>query len=174
MDRRPEQAHTALAAIEQASREAMGELRSVLSILGHPAEPAPRAPAPSLQRLDGLTAQAAAAGLDVRTEVDGVARPLPAPVEAAAFRIVQEALTNVVRHARARHATVRVRYGEREITVQVDDDGAGAAQTSTPAGGNGIPGMRERVRALGGELEARPLPGGGFRVRARLPEGGAP
>jgi len=173
MEKRPEQARTALTAIEQASREAMGELRAVLSILGHPTEPAPRAPAPSLERLDGLTTQAAAAGLDVRTEVDGVVRPLPASVEAAAFRIVQEALTNVVRHAQARRATVRVRYGERDLTVQVDDDGTGASQTSMSGGGNGIPGMRERVRALGGELEACPLPDGGFRVRARLPEGGA-
>ena len=75
-------------------------------------------------------------------------------------------------HARARRATVRVQYGDRELTVQVDDDGEGAPEKSMPGGGNGIPGMRERVRALGGELEAQPLPGGGFRVRARLPEAG--
>ena len=170
MEKRPEQARVALTAIEQASREAMGELRSVLSILGHPGEPAPRTPAPSLDRLDALASQATAAGLDVRTEVEGSPRPLPASVEAAAFRIVQEALTNVVRHARASRATVRIRYGERDLTVQVDDDGKGTPQSSMPGGGNGIPGMRERVRALGGELEARPLPGGGFRVRARLPQ----
>ena len=179
MDKRPEQARVALTAIEQASREAMGELRSVLSILGHPGEQAPRGPAPSLDRLDGLAARAAAAGLQVRTDIEGVPEPLPVPVEAAAFRIVQEALTNIVRHARATRADVRVRYGERDVTIEVDDDGEGVARngrterTSGPEGGNGIPGMRERVRALGGEFEARPLPGRGFRVRARLPKAGA-
>jgi signal transduction histidine kinase len=174
MDKRPEQARVALTAIEQASREAMGELRSVLSILGQSGEPAPRAPAPSLGRLDSLASQATAAGVQVRIEVEGTPRPLPASVEAAAFRIAQEALTNVVRHARARHATVHIVYGARDLTVQVDDDGQGAAAKKAaakraPEGGNGIPGMRARVRALGGELEAGPLPGGGFRVRAQLP-----
>jgi signal transduction histidine kinase len=94
-------------------------------------------------------------------------------VEAAAFRIIQEALTNVVRHARASRAIVRVRYEASDLTVQVEDDGTGAAQPSMPGGGNGIPGMRERVRALSGGFAACPLPGGGFRVRARLPDGGA-
>ncbi len=123
--------------------------------------------------MDGLATQAAAAGVDVRTEVTGSPRPLPAPVDAAAFRIVQEALTNVIRHARATTATVQIRYGEHDLTLQIDDDGTGVAQKTVRGdGGNGIPGMRERVRALGGELTAGPRPGGGFRVRARLPEDG--
>ncbi len=169
MEKKPEQAQIALTAIEAASREAMGELRSVLSILNRPDEPAPRAPAPSLSRLDALVAQAAAAGIDVETRLEGEPRPLPAPLDAAAYRIVQEALTNVVRHARAAHASVRIGYGPRELTLQVEDDGQGAAAKAT-GGGNGIRGMRERVSALGGELEAAPLPGRGFRVRARLPD----
>lgn len=168
MEKKPEQAQIALTAIEAASREAMGELRSVLNILSRPDEPAPRAPAPSLRRLDGLVSQAAAAGLDVSSRIEGEPRPLPAPVDAAAYRIVQEALTNVVRHARATHATVTIGYGPRNLTLQIEDDGQGGAAKAT-AGGNGIRGMRERVSALGGELEAAPLPGHGFRVRARLP-----
>ena len=107
MDKRPEQARIALTAIEAASREAMGELRSVLSILSRPDEQAPLAPAPSLARVDGLASQAAAAGVEVKTEVTGIARALPAPVDAAAFRIVQEALTNVIRHAGS-SATVQI------------------------------------------------------------------
>ncbi|MGH2599923.1 MAG: sensor histidine kinase [Dehalococcoidia bacterium] len=173
MEKRPEQARIALTAIEHASREAIGELRSVLNILGQPGEQAPRAPAPSLTRLDGLVSQALAAGVRVDTEVEGAPRPLPASVEAAAFRIIQEALTNVVRHARATRATVRVQYGEHDVTVQIDDDGDGRAPKTAPEGGNGIPGMRERAHALGGEFDAGRLPNHGFRVRARLPEAGA-
>lgn len=174
MDRQPEQARTALTAIEGASREALAELRSVLDILKQPEEGAPRSPAPGLARLQSLASQAKAAGLDVRTQVNGPAQPLPAPVDAAAFRIIQEALTNVIRHAGAGSATVRVGYGEHELEVQIDDDGKGTGQPTTRSGGSGIPGMRERVTALGGHLEAGPLPGRGFRVRARLPLDGIP
>ncbi|MQA00197.1 MAG: sensor histidine kinase [Dehalococcoidia bacterium] len=172
-DQQPEQARTALTAIEQASREAMGELRSVLNILHRPDEAAPRAPTPSLARLEGIVTQASAAGLDVRTEVAGEARVLPAPVEAAAYRVVQEAVTNVIRHAAATSALVRLSYGEHELTVQVEDDGVGGASHSGGTG-KGLEGMRERVYALGGQFEAGPLPGRGFRVRASLPAEGAP
>jgi signal transduction histidine kinase len=169
IDEQPEQARTALAAIKQASKEALGELRSVLSILRQVDENAPRAPAPSVARLDALVSRAAAAGLEVHTEVSGTPRTLPTGVDLAAFRIIQEALTNVTRHAGKATATIRVGYGERDLTVQVEDDGNGSGQGSTSGGGNGIPGMRERASALGGELEAGPRPGGGFEVRARLP-----
>jgi signal transduction histidine kinase len=98
---------------------------------------------------------------------------LPFGVDVAAFRIVQEALTNVSRHAGQAMATVQIAYGERDLTVQVDDDGNGTALHAKPGAGKGILGMRERVAALGGELEAGPLPEGGFRVRARLPMDGA-
>src|SRR6266511_5122084 len=169
MRTREEQARTALAAIKQASKEALGELRSVLDILRQSDEEPPRAPAPGLARLDELVSKVKAAGLEVRTTTEGDSRPLPAPVDLTAFRIVQEALTNVHRHAGRASATVRVSYRDRDLVVQVDDDGRGASSNGTAGGGNGIPGMRERVAALGGELEAGPRAGGGFRVLARLP-----
>jgi signal transduction histidine kinase len=169
----PEQTRGSLSAIKQASKEALTELRSVLEILRREGERAPRSPTSTLARLDDLVSQAAAAGLEVRTETDGEVRPLPFGVDVAAFRIVQEALTNVARHAGPASASVRLTFGDRDLTVQVDDDGRGA-QTSGPAGsGKGILGMRERVAALGGDLEAGPRRDGGFRVRARLPLDGA-
>jgi signal transduction histidine kinase len=173
IDEQPDQARTALAAIKQASKEALGELRSVLSVLRQIDETAPRAPAPSVTQLDTLVSRASAAGLQVRTEVDGTPRPLPAGVDLAAFRIVQEALTNVTRHAGTATATIRVAYGDHDLTVQVDDNGTGTGEGNTSGGGNGIPGMRERASAIGGELEAGPMAGGGFRVLARLPLNGA-
>src|SRR6266545_2390663 len=169
IDERPEQARSALAAIKQASKEALGELRSVLDILRQDDEGPPRAPAPSLTRLEELASRVRAAGLEVLTKVEGDSRPLPAQVDLAAYRIVQEALTNVHRHAGAATATVRVLYGDRDLTVQVDDDGRGASSNGTSGGGNGIAGMRERAVALGGELQAGPRAEGGFRVLARLP-----
>jgi signal transduction histidine kinase len=169
----PEQTRSALDAIRQASKEGLTELRSVLEILRQGDEQAPRSPTPTLARLDNLVSQAAAAGLEVRTETKGEARPLPFGVDVAAFRIVQEALTNVTRHAGPATAIVHIVYGEQDLTVQVDDDGRGAAQHGRSEPGKGIVGMRERVAALGGELEAGPRPGGGFRVRARLPLDGA-
>ena len=165
----PEQARSALDAIRQASKEALTELRSVLDILREGDEQAPRSPTPTLARVDNLVSQAAAAGLTVRTETVGEVRPLPFGVDVAAFRIVQEALTNVARHAGPATATVQIAYGDRDLTVQVDDDGRGPPQQAKSGSGKGILGMRERVAALSGELDAGPRPGGGFRVRARLP-----
>jgi signal transduction histidine kinase len=165
----PEQARSALDAIRQASKEALTELRSVLEILRQGDEQAPRSPTPTLARLDNLVSQAAAAGLTVRAQTVGEVRPLPFGVDVAAFRIVQEALTNVARHAGPATATVQIAYGDGDLTVQVDDDGRGPAHHAKSGNGKGILGMRERVAALGGELEAGPRPEGGFRVRARLP-----
>jgi signal transduction histidine kinase len=171
----PEQARSSLTAIKQASKEALAELRSVLEILRQEGEPAARSPTWTLARLEELVSQAAAAGLVVQTETDGEVRPLPFAVDVAAFRIVQEALTNITRHAGPATATVRVSYGDRDLSVQVDDDGRGLSpHGSAPGEGKGIVGMRERVAALGGDLQAGPRPGGGFRVRARLPLDGTP
>jgi signal transduction histidine kinase len=171
MDEQPGQSRTALVAIKEASNDALRELRSVLDILRQGGD-APRSPTSGLDNLEGLVANAAAAGLEVHTRVEGTPRPLPTGVDLAAFRIVQEALTNVTRHAGPASATVLVGYGSEELTVQVDDDGRGPAGNGT-AQRNGIRGMRERAAALGGELAAGPRPGGGFRVRARLPLDGA-
>jgi len=168
----PEQARAALAAVKQASKDALGELRSALDILRQDGEPAPRAPAPGMARLGDLVSQVSAPVLEVRAETEGAVRPLPFGVEVAAYRIVQEALTNVARHAGPATATVRLTYGEQDLTVQVDDNGRGPAARPPRAVGTGITGMRERVAALGGELYAGPRPGGGFRVQARLPVNG--
>jgi signal transduction histidine kinase len=171
----PEQARDSLTAIKQASKEALTELRSVLDILRQDGEPAARSPTWTLARLDDLVSQAAAAGLVVHTETEGEVRRLPFAVDVAAFRIVQEALTNITRHAGPATATVRVAYGDGDLTVQVDDDGRGPSPHGAAAGGGkGIVGMRERAAALGGDLQAGPRPEGGFRVRARLPLDGAP
>ena len=167
MDEQPEQARTALTAIKQASNDALGELRSVLDILraGHEA---PRSPTSGLAHLDDLVAKTQAAGLPVTTRVEGTPRPVPPKVDLAAFRIVQEALTNVRRHAGDARAVVTIGYGDSDLIVQVDDDGPGMPDVVV-SGGKGISGMRERVGALDGELEVGPRPGGGFRVTARLP-----
>jgi signal transduction histidine kinase len=165
IDEQPERVGPALADIKEASREALRELRGALDILRR-GEAAPRTPAPTLADLDRLVAAVRASGLDVRLDDAPPAAPLPAAVQLAAYRIVQEALTNVSRHAAARVVTVRLRYGD-DVTVEVVDDGVGGAVTA----GNGITGMRERATALGGDVEAGPAPGGGFRVRARLPVG---
>jgi signal transduction histidine kinase len=152
----------------------LGELRSVLDVLRHGDEGPPRAPAVGLDDLAGLAARTTAAGLTVRTEFDGVPRPLPAGVDLAAYRIVQEALTNVARHAGPATATVRVSYGDDEVVVQVDDDGQGPPGFGGVNGGKGLAGMRERVAALGGQFDAGPGPAGGFRVRAQLPAEAGP
>ncbi len=172
MDDRPEQARTALTAIKQASNEALGELRSVLDILREGHESPPRSPTSGLARLDELVARTKAAGLRVTTDVEGTPGPLPPKVDLAAFRIVQEALTNVTRHAGDAQVTVAIKYSEDALTVQIDDDGRGPASDSSSGGGKGISGMRERAAALDGDLDAGPRPGGGFRVRARLPLAG--
>jgi signal transduction histidine kinase len=178
MDERPEQARIALTAINEASADALREVRSVLGVLRGTGEQAPRAPTAGLDRLDDLVTRTTAAGVGVTLEVYGERRALPASIDLAAFRIVQEALTNIVRHAGARAARVELTYGTDELTVQVDDDGHGpsaaAGRREVPSsdgegGGNGIPGMRERAVALGGTFDAGPRSGGGFRVRARIP-----
>ena len=171
LDRRPEQALAALLAIKQASRDALAELRATLGVLRQLGEPGgSRAPLPGLAQLDVLVAGAAEAGRHVEVAVEGERVELPLAVDLACYRIVQEALTNVARHAGPARATVRVAFGAGEVVVEVTDNGPGAAAgTPADAGGHGIAGMRERAVALGGELEAGPRLEGGFGVRARLP-----
>nr|WP_037841447.1 sensor histidine kinase [Streptomyces sp. NRRL F-5126] len=167
LDSDPEQARTALATIKTASKEALGEVRQVLDTL-RTAGDAPRAPAPGLDRLPELAEQAAGAGLHVETRTEGTPYRLPPGADLAAFRVVQEALTNVVRHSGSRTASVLIRYRPDAVELRVDDAGP---PTGVEAGGsgNGLTGMRERAAALGGRVEAGPRDDGGFRVRVTLP-----
>ena len=168
MGRQPEQAEAALDTIKHASAEALREVQSVLNALYPSGQAAPRAPAPGLDRLDDLTVDA---GLQVRTTVTGEPGRLPAEIDRAAYRIVQEALTNVRRHAGAgAAATITLDHGADRLVIQVEDDGGAGGPVLAPAAeGNGISGMRERAIALDGTLTAAPLPAGGWRVRATLP-----
>ncbi|WP_422733526.1 sensor histidine kinase [Micromonospora sp. WMMD558] len=159
----PTRSEQALTAIKQTSKETLRELRTALGILRQEGE-APTAPAPGLTRLDELVTTAGRSGLEIRTEL-AETRPLPPEVDLAAYRIVQEALTNVTRHAGATAVVVRVRPDRDDVLVEVEDDGTGAPGLP----GKGILGMGERARALGGSLTTGPGPGGGFQVRARLP-----
>jgi len=168
MTRRPEQVREALEAIRHTSAEALREVQSVLTVLYPEGEAAVRAPAPGLDRLADLTTDA---GLDVHTVVTGERRPLPAEIDRAAYRIVQEALTNVRRHAGPdASATITLDHTPLRFVVSVEDDGDGgpAIGGESAIDGNGISGMRERAAALGGTLAAGPT-GGGWRVRAEFP-----
>ena len=178
MDRQPDRARSALVTINEVSKQALVELRSVLGVLRAVDESVPRAPTPGLARLGDLADTAAAAGLALRVEESGPRAPLPADVDLAAYRIVQEALTNSARHSGGANATVRIAYRESTLVIEVDDDGAlrspGRPPGQPQGTGSGIAGMTERAAALGGTLEAGPRPGGGFTVRARLPLYGLP
>jgi MYXO-CTERM domain-containing protein len=165
LERRPEEAREALEAIRQGSAGALQELRAALGILRAPGSS--RAPTPGLGQLGELVAGVAGAGRPVELVVEGDPVDLPPAVDLAAYRVVQESLTNVVRHAGPAAAVVRVVFGPDEVLVQVTDDGSGSGTVDTR--GNGIAGMRERVTAVGGELDAGPRPEGGFQERARLP-----
>jgi signal transduction histidine kinase len=166
----PQQAEDALVRIRRASTGALGELRGVLDLLRANDAAELRDPTPALADLDRLVSDAADSGMDVRVEVRGDRHPLPAVIEVAAYRIVQESLTNVVRHAKSPTATVTLTYIDTAFEVEVLDDGRGVAGADEP-GGHGITGMKERAAAVGGRLEAGPGPQGGFRVWAQLPVG---
>jgi signal transduction histidine kinase len=175
IDTRPDEARKALAAIENASRSALEEMRRLLGVLREDGDgrSAELAPAPGLASIDQLVAQTQEAGVLVKLSREGAGSPLPAGLDLAAFRIVQEALTNVVKHARASHASVRIRSTDRDVCIEVTDDGMGRAPATADGGaaGHGIVGMRERAALYGGTVEAGPLPDGGFAVVARLPLG---
>ncbi|MFF5156924.1 sensor histidine kinase [Streptomyces sp. NPDC000348] len=171
MDKRPDQAKEALAHVREASRSALGELRATVGLLRQSGDPeAPTEPAPGLDRLDELAGTFRSAGLRVEVARGDEGTDLPAAVDLAAYRIIQEALTNVQKHAGtdARAEVSVVRVGPR-IEVTVLDDGTGEDGDHTPGGGHGLLGMRERVAALRGTLTTGPRYGGGFRVHAILP-----
>lgn len=167
LDTQPQRAGPALQAIKDASRQAISDVHALVSALRTADAGSPLAPAAGISDLDGLVDAARSAGLSVVASVDGQRRPLPTVVDTAAARIVQESLTNVLRHSSAVTATVTVSYGDAALEVFVEDDGRPAHAAAS--GGMGIPGMRERARALGGDVSAQRTPGGGFRVHARLP-----
>jgi signal transduction histidine kinase len=172
IDERPEQVREALTAIKQSSKEVLVELRNILGVLRDVDRAAPRHPVASLDQLDRLLERMRTAGLPVDLKIEGEERPLPKGVDAAAQRIVQEALTNTYRHAGPTSASVTLTYRPDELGVQVDDEGRGEAGGPTVGTGNGLTGMRQRAEALGGTCEAGPRPGGGFRVTATFPTGG--
>jgi signal transduction histidine kinase len=168
---RPEEAARALASIETTSRGALHEMRRLVGVLrdGDPAGP-DLAPAHGLADLGQLITGTADAGVEVQLEVRGTQRPIPPGMDLAAYRIVQEALTNVVKHAQTTASRVVVTYTDDALCLEITDDGHGAPTAAVHASpGHGIAGMRERASLYGGEFCAGPLPGGGFRVATRLP-----
>ena len=167
LDRQPEQAGPALSAISRTSREALEDLRVTLALVRRSDGDDARAPLPGLVRLDDLVARMSDSGVSVRVHTAGQRRPLKSAVDLTAYRVVQESLTNVLRHAGAATALVRLGYLPGELTVEVTDTGRGGAADAPP--GHGLAGMRERVTALGGSFDAGPGDSGGFRVHMRLP-----
>lgn len=174
LDKRPERARDALVTIEQTSAQALHEMRAVLGVLRDSDNG--RVPSPGLGQVKDLTALAREAGLDIKLEVTSSATPLPSAVDHTAYRILQESITNVIRHAGSTRVTVALDYGTDAVELRVTDEGGRNAQgdgsraTEVGAGpGRGIVGMRERCGLLGGELTAGPRPSGGFEVKARLP-----
>ena len=172
---RPEEAARALASIETTSRVALREMRWLLGVLRDDSAGTDLAPAHGLADVGQLVAGTAEAGVRVQLEIRGTQRPVPPGVGLAAYRIIQEALTNVVKHAQTTASRVLVTYTDDALCLEITDDGRGArADAVAASGGHGIAGMRERASLFGGELHAGPLPGRGFRVGARLPLDRAP
>jgi signal transduction histidine kinase len=169
LDQQPEQAREALGHIKSASRTTLQELRALVGVLRESDGPAPRAPAPGLDALDTLVATVRDAGLSVELEVSGRNGSLPATVDVAAYRILQEALTNVIKHAGPAPVQVSIQQENGRLKLSVVNGGDQQGNGHGEGTGHGIAGMRERVAALGGSLVAGPLPEGGFRVSAALP-----
>jgi signal transduction histidine kinase len=163
---------TALRGVEQTGRAALGEMRRLLGALRREGEQLELAPRPGLARLETLVEEVGLAGLPVRLHVAGTPVAVPPALDLSAYRIVQEGLTNALKHAHASAADVTVRYATDELEIEVRDDGVGVAGGN--GAGYGLVGIRERVRIYGGEMTAGAAEGGGFALRARLPLGGAP
>jgi signal transduction histidine kinase len=167
----PSAATRTLAIVETTARQVLTELSRLLGVIRSDSSPAPPlTPQPSLENLDTLVQQAREAGLHVDLVVEGRRRPVPVAMDLSAYRIIQEAITNAMKHAPSARVEVAVCYGADALELRVMNDGCGRAG-KTPAGrsGHGIVGMRERVALFGGELQVGPTPEGGFRVAARLP-----
>jgi signal transduction histidine kinase len=167
LETEPADAREAFANIERTGHQALGEMRRLLGILRRGDEELALAPQPSLGELDTLLEQVRDAGLPVHVTIEGDVRDLPPGVDLSAYRIVQEALTNALRHAGPARARVLLRYRADDLEIEITDDGPGTGDGASP--GQGLIGMRERVSVYGGELQAGPRPGGGYTLRARLP-----
>jgi signal transduction histidine kinase len=184
LDKRPERVRETLTAIERTSSQALREMRAILGVLREANDG--RVPQPGLGQIDELTSKAREAGLDIKLEATPPATPLPGTVDSTAYRILQESLTNVIRHVGPTRVRVALDHGIDFLELRVTNEGrqeapdGGSARPDAPSEhpahngssakpGRGILGMRERCQLLGGELVARPLPGGGFEVTARLP-----
>jgi signal transduction histidine kinase len=165
--RQPDQAEDALRTVSATGTEALMELQHLLGVLAAGEDRPELEPAPGLGDLDALVQRVSGAGLAVELHLDGDVRPLPRGLDLTAYRIVQEALTNVLKHAGTARAEVRIRYADDGLGIEVTDAGRGAGPGN--GGGRGLVGMRERVAAYGGELETGPRTEGGYAVRARLP-----
>jgi signal transduction histidine kinase len=165
-----------LGSVERTGREALVDLRRLLGLLRQVDVPLELAPQPTLEQLDGLIEQARDAGVAVELQLEGERFPVPAGVELTAYRIVQESLTNVLKHAHAHRVVVRLCYRRNELEVSVSDDGSGApadAELDGVGAGHGLLGMRERVSIFGGTVAAGASPDGGWTIRALLPVGSA-
>ncbi len=163
----------ALRDVERAGRSALAEMRRLLGAMRRDGDDLELAPQPGLDGLELLVEKVGRAGLPVRVHVDGDRVPLPGAIDLSAYRIVQEGLTNALKHARASHADVTVRYAPDELQIEVRDDGVGRA--TNDGLGHGLVGIRERVKIYGGEMSAGPTPDGGFLLHARFPlDGGRP
>lgn len=170
LDSKPSQARDALSSIETTGRQALAEMRRLTGVLRRE-EHADKTPQPGLSYLEKLIEQTREAGLPVEVTVQGQPYELPQGADLSAFRIVQEALTNSLKHAGPSHATVCITYSSSKLELRVTDDGRGAAErlSNGSMDGHGLVGMRERVAMFGGELKTGPLPGGGYEVKATLP-----
>jgi signal transduction histidine kinase len=173
LDSQPDEARRSLEVISKTSRATLAEMRRLLGVLRDEDGTRAHAPAPGLGDLASLAAEVRTAGVDVSLHLDGDRAHVPPSVDLSAYRVVQEALTNVIKHAGpGATATVTVGCTTGEVCIEIIDDGRGAAAVAAP-GGHGLLGMRERVAVWGGELVAGPRPGGGYGVRARIPFGAA-
>ena len=162
----------ALEKIEHSARQALEETSRLLNVLRDPGEEAGLAPQPGTGDLHALAATVRAAGVPVNLIIDGDLAAIPAAVDVSVYRIVQEALTNILKHAGPARAEVTIGCEQDAVTIEVTDNGTGQPGHGSPGGGHGLAGMRERAAVFGGELAAGPRPGGGYAVRARLPLGG--
>jgi signal transduction histidine kinase len=167
----PERSRTAFQSIEDTGRQALVEMRRLLGVLRKDDEQLALAPQPSLEHVAALLEQVREAGMPVTLRIEGEPRALPPGVDLSAYRIVQEALTNALKHAGPASGQVVLRYGDEDLEIEISDDGRGknGSQPALVSGGNGLVGMRERVSLYGGDLRAGALSSGGYSLKARLP-----